>query len=111
MQELIQQAFSGERPLDHSVEQAVDKTIEQLEQGQLRVCEKVGEQWQTHPWIKAAILLYFRLRKMHIIRAGDLQFYDKIPLRQWDEQTGGEGGASRLGAQGGSCGKGGRHHA
>ena len=88
MQELIQQAFSGERPLDPSVEGAVNKAIEQLEQGQLRVCEKVGEQWQTHSWVKEAILLYFRLRKMHIIRAGDLQFYDKIPLRQWDDQQG-----------------------
>ena len=41
-----------------------------------------AEGWVTHEWIKQAILLYFRLRKMETIEAGPLEFHDKIPLKR-----------------------------
>ncbi len=72
----------------HTISTDVEQIIENLSTGQLRVCEKKGDQWITHEWIKKAILIYFRLKKMSIISAGDLSFYDKIPLRKW---TGNEG--------------------
>ena len=61
----------------------VNKVIESLNEGRLRVCEQQDGKWITHEWIKKAILIYFRLNKMHTIKAGDLSFYDKIPLRKW----------------------------
>lgn len=67
---------------------AIEQTIAQLDQGALRVCEQVGTEWKTNQWVKKAILLYFRLKKMHIIQAGDLQFYDKIPLKTWSPEMG-----------------------
>ena len=39
---------------------AVDEVLEALDWGELRVCSPEGEAWITHPWIKQAILLYFR---------------------------------------------------
>jgi 2,3,4,5-tetrahydropyridine-2-carboxylate N-succinyltransferase len=76
---------SGHKIDDLSTEQiaAVEHTIADLDQGKVRVCEKTPAGYETHQWVKKAILLYFRLKKMHPVRAGDLEFYDKIPLKTW----------------------------
>jgi len=37
----------------------------------------------THEWIKEAILLYFKLKKSSLIRAGSLTFFDKFPVKKW----------------------------
>ena len=67
----------------------VEQIINDLSSGQLRVCEKKDNgQWIVHEWIKKAILIYFRLKKMSPVKAGDLSFYDKIPLRQWTGEEG-----------------------
>lgn len=66
----------------------VEWVIESLGKGQLRVCEKKENQWITHEWIKKAILIYFRLKKMSLVEAGDISFYDKIPLRKWTGEEG-----------------------
>ncbi len=66
----------------------INQTIKDLDQGKLRVAEKINSQWQTNEWLKKAILLYFRISKMSVIEAGDINFYDKIPLKKW---TGKEG--------------------
>jgi len=67
---------------------AVEHVIHQLNTGHLRVAtrESVGV-WTTHQWIKKAVLLSFRLRDNELMRAGDLGFYDKVPLKfsQMDE--------------------------
>ena len=88
IKELIQQAYQGEREFDQEVKSAIEQTIDGLERGELRVCEKIEGQWHTHAWIKQAILLYFRTQEMAEIKAGDLQFYDKISLRKWGAQEG-----------------------
>lgn len=66
----------------------IQETIEKLDQGQLRVCEKKNNQWHTHQWLKKAILLYFRISDMSLMQAGDFSYWDKIPTKKW---TGKEG--------------------
>ena len=67
----------------------VEKAINMLDSGEARVCEPLGNgEWQVNQWLKQAILLYFRTQKMGTIKAGDLQFFDKIPLKKWDESQG-----------------------
>jgi 2,3,4,5-tetrahydropyridine-2-carboxylate N-succinyltransferase len=66
----------------------VNEVLAQLDRGELRVCEKQDGKYVTHAWIKEAILIFFRLSKMSIIQAGDLQFYDKIPVKKWTGQEG-----------------------
>lgn len=91
---LIQQSWdlvqSGRSPEQLSTEerQSILETIEQLDTGKIRVCEKIDTTWKTNEWIKKAILLYFRLQKMSIMSAGDFNFFDKIPVKKW---TGTEG--------------------
>ena len=61
---------------------AVEHVIAEMNNGHLRVAtrEAVG-QWTVHQWIKKAVLLSFRLRDNEVIRAGDLEFYDKVPTK------------------------------
>lgn len=61
---------------------AVNATIEQLNNGSLRVATRTGVgQWTTHQWIKKAVLLSFRLNDNQPMHAGDLGFYDKVPTK------------------------------
>jgi len=61
----------------------IEKIIILLDQGKIRVCEKIEEKWITHQWIKMAILLYFSIRPMEKIECGPFSFFDKIPNKQW----------------------------
>jgi len=64
----------------------VHNTVKGLDSGQLRVAELQNGKVVVHQWIKEAILLYFRLQKMDWITAGDLKFFDKIPLKNWQKE-------------------------
>ncbi len=66
----------------------VFEVIEGLDSGKLRVAQKTAEGWTTNEWIKKAILLYFRIQQMTVMEAGDLSFFDKIPVKKWSEEDG-----------------------
>ena len=64
------------------VQEAVEYVISELDAGRLRVATRTGiGQWQTHQWIKKAVLLSFRIKDNAVIKAGDLGFYDKVPTK------------------------------
>ncbi len=83
---IYQKITSGSSPSDLSpIEMAViEKVIAQLNDGQLRVAEKIKDQWVTHSWIKQAILLFLRLTPAKTMEAGDFSFFDKVPVRKWN---------------------------
>ncbi len=58
-----------------------EETIERLDRGEVRVAEKVDGSWRVNEAAKAAILDYFRLRKVEPIEVGPYQYVDKIPLK------------------------------
>ena len=61
---------------------AVEHVIAELNGGRLRVATRTGVgQWETHQWIKKAVLLSFRLKDNEVIKAGDLGFYDKVQTK------------------------------
>ncbi len=68
--------------------ESVQTAIELLDKGVLKTAEKQNGEWKANQWVKQAILLYFRTQKMGLIDSGDLNFFDKIPLKKW---TGHEG--------------------
>jgi len=70
------------------LQEAVEQTIDLLNQGLVRVCEKKEDQWTVNEWVKKAILLYFKIKKSQLIELGSLSYFDKIPLKKW---TGKEG--------------------
>lgn len=67
---------------------AIETVIEQLTDGSLRVAEKTKNGWVTHAWVKQAILLYFKIRKMDKITAGEFNWFDKIPVRKFGKKDG-----------------------
>lgn len=60
----------------------IEKVIELLDEGQIRVAEWQGSQWVTHAWVKSAILMYFQITKMHKMESGPFTYFDKIPLKE-----------------------------
>ncbi len=94
MQNKINQLFTdiqggkGIDQLSASEISLVQETIEGLDKGKIRVCEKTDKGWITNEWVKKAILLYFRTQKMEIMNSGDFSYYDKIPVKKWSEADG-----------------------
>lgn len=81
--ELISNAWKNtDSILDSETKSIVEDTVDKLDSGILRVAEPQGDSWKVNEWVKMAILLYFRIMKMDIVRAGDLEFFDKIPLKK-----------------------------
>ena len=62
---------------------ALEEVMEGLEDGTLRAAtyNLLEKQWQTHVWIKQAILLYFLTHESSPLQGSFTQFYDKVPLR------------------------------
>lgn len=68
---------------------AVATVIEMLDKGEVRCAEPTEDgQWRVNEWVKKAILLYFQTQQNHIIKAGDIEFFDKIDLKRNFEQLG-----------------------
>jgi 2,3,4,5-tetrahydropyridine-2-carboxylate N-succinyltransferase len=87
--ELILQAWDNRELLKkEEVKLAVIETVGKLDTGELRVAEPKGEDWVVNEWVKKGILLYFGVQSMRTIKAGELEFYDKIPLKKNFESIG-----------------------
>jgi 2,3,4,5-tetrahydropyridine-2,6-dicarboxylate N-succinyltransferase len=67
---------------------AIESVIAALSKGEIRVAEKTATGWVTHAWIKQAILLYFKIRKMDKMSAGEFSWFDKIPVRKFGPKDG-----------------------
>ena len=59
----------------------VEEAIAALDRGEIRVAEPRDGGWTVNEWVKKAILLYFRLRKVEPMEVGGLHFLDKIPVK------------------------------
>ena len=83
LQAIIDPAFERRaditpRTVDAKLKEAVTTVIEHLDQGKLRVAEKIDGQWITHQWIKKAVLLSFRMEDNSFIKGGYTNYYDKV---------------------------------
>ncbi len=88
-EQLIQQAWDDRGLLQqHDTHVAIRETIAQLNNGEIRVAQPNGDQWQVNEWVKKAVLLYFLIQPMQTSAAGPLEFYDKIDLKRDYEQLG-----------------------
>ncbi len=73
---------------------AVQQTLDALDDGELRVAEKSGDDWKVNDWAKKAILLSFRLNDMNLIGnspkvdGADSYWYDKVPPKtlNWSQE-------------------------
>lgn len=67
-----------------SVLAAIRATLKALNEGSLRVAEKIDGTWVVNTWVKKAILLFFRSHHNHVVDAGYTHFFDKVPLKYED---------------------------
>ena len=82
-QEIIENAFENRteitpKSVDSSTRDAVNQTLDLLDNGELRVAEKQNGDWNVNEWLKKAVLLSFRMNENQIIDAGYTKFYDKV---------------------------------
>lgn len=59
----------------------IDKVIELLNAGEIRVCENKNSDWIVNTWIKKAILLAFKLKSP---KKQEFDSYDKLGLLKYD---------------------------
>lgn len=60
---------------------AIDTTIDLLDQGKIRVAEKQNGQWVVNQWVKKAVLLYFKIYDSTPIEGQFTQYFDKVPVK------------------------------
>jgi 2,3,4,5-tetrahydropyridine-2,6-dicarboxylate N-succinyltransferase len=80
-----------ERPpsdLDDAAAATVEEVMTLLDDGALRVAAPTDTGWRVNEWVKKAILLAFRTRRMETIEVGPYEFHDKMPLKRGWEARG-----------------------
>ena len=93
---IIENAFENRADINlqtqGEIRDAVSETLNKLDSGELRICEKKDGSWQVNQWVKKAILLSFRLNDNYLSEtsnaSGDaVSFFDKVPLKfaKWGE--------------------------
>ena len=87
LQTIVERAFEGRAQItpgnaDRDLVEALDRVIEELGSGRIRVAEKRGDAWITHQWVKKAVLLYFRTHDNRLVATGGGDaWFDKVPLK------------------------------
>jgi 2,3,4,5-tetrahydropyridine-2-carboxylate N-succinyltransferase len=93
--EIIEKAFENINDINsnsaNNIIKAIESTIDDIDNGSIRVAEKINEEWITNQWIKKAILLYFRINNMKLISGspGNSNWWDKIDSKfnDWNEEN------------------------
>ena len=82
LKKLIDNAWDNRLLLkDRTTINSIETVINSLDKGEIRVAEKINNEWVTHEWIKKAVVLYFPTRKMQTIEIGPFEFHDKMKLK------------------------------
>ena len=91
LENIINEAFENKQKVsansDKKILDAINKTIELTDKGEVRVAEKKSNGRKVNQWVKKAILLSFRINKMTISKGPYTTWYDKIPGKSvaWNE--------------------------
>ncbi|MCB1887001.1 MAG: 2,3,4,5-tetrahydropyridine-2,6-dicarboxylate N-succinyltransferase [Rhodocyclaceae bacterium] len=86
LQKIIDDAFEVRTTLSPAsapaeVRDAVEQVIAGLDDGSLRVAQKVDGQWVVNQWVKKAVLISFRLRDNQLMPGGSTQYWDKVDTK------------------------------
>ncbi|MDX8414378.1 MAG: 2,3,4,5-tetrahydropyridine-2,6-dicarboxylate N-succinyltransferase [Mariprofundales bacterium] len=94
LQQVIETAWESRdtwnsRDVSAEIREAIEHTIELLDDGGVRVSERNSEgNWITQEWLKKAVLLYFKQHNNVLINGGVSNYFDKVPLKfaTWGEE-------------------------
>ena len=86
LQNIIEDAFERRADINPSnaseeLKDAIASVLSDLDTGKLRVASRKGDsqEWETHQWLKKAVLLSFRLQDNVLMDGGCTQYFDKVP--------------------------------
>jgi len=86
LQNIIEAAFEDRANINPSnaspeLKEAIANVIADLDSGALRVASRIGntQNWETHQWLKKAVLLSFRLDDNVLLDGACTKFFDKVP--------------------------------
>jgi 2,3,4,5-tetrahydropyridine-2-carboxylate N-succinyltransferase len=83
IREIIESAWNNRDLLkDQNTIDTIQKVVDLLDKGVLRVAEPTTDGWQVNEWVKKAVVLYFPIQKMETLEAGIFEYHDKIPLKR-----------------------------
>lgn len=80
--EIFDRSSQG-KEISSEEKQIIAEVINQLDHGQIRVCEKIDNTWVTNEWVKKAILLYFKIQTNVVIDMEHWSYFDKVPVKKW----------------------------
>ena len=94
LQSIIEAAFEDRATITPStanseLKNAIASVMADLDAGTLRVASRIGDsqQWETHQWLKKAVLLSFRITDNVLMNDGVTKYFDKVPPKFSDYTT------------------------
>ncbi|MES2499784.1 MAG: 2,3,4,5-tetrahydropyridine-2,6-dicarboxylate N-succinyltransferase [Pseudomonadota bacterium] len=85
-QSIIEAAFEDRANINPAnatseLKMQVESVLKDLDAGTLRVASRIGDTqtWETHQWLKKAVLLSFRLEDNKLLDDGVTKYFDKVP--------------------------------
>ncbi|CAM8393423.1 2,3,4,5-tetrahydropyridine-2-carboxylate N-succinyltransferase [Candidatus Methylopumilus planktonicus] len=85
LKSIIENAFETRAEINpknapKEIKDAVDEVLISLNNGSLRVATRIkdSQEWETHQWIKKAVLLSFRLYDNEVMKSGYTNYFDKV---------------------------------
>lgn len=89
LKKLIEEAWEDRNLLNFKeYRDGIERVINHLDKGELRVAEPIGNRWHVNEWVKKAVILYFPIREMSEIEVGPFVFHDKMKLKTNYKQLG-----------------------
>ena len=91
MENIINEAWENRSQInsrsDKEIINAIEKTLDELDYGKIRICEKKGDEWTVNQWMKKAILLSFRTRENSTLKGPYTTWFDKVSGKtsDWSE--------------------------
>ena len=85
LQKIIEEAFENRAEItpnnaDKIVKDAIEEVLDGLNNGKLRIASRIddSQEWETHQWLKKAVLLSFRVQDNFVMPSGYTNFFDKV---------------------------------
>ena len=85
LQIIIEEAFENRSEIspsnvDNKVKNAIEEVLDGLNNGKLRVASRIddSQKWETHQWLKKAVLLSFRAENNFVMPSHYTNFFDKV---------------------------------
>ena len=85
LQIIIEEAFENRAEIspnnaDNKVKDAIEEVLDGLNNGKFRVASRIdnSQEWETHQWLKKAVLLSFRVQDNYVMPTGYTNFFDKV---------------------------------